>query len=309
MKEKVLEIKNVSKSYRGRIAVNNVSFDVYEGEIFGFLGPNGAGKTTLIKAITGLSKQDSGEIIICGKNLKDDFVGAIKNIGAIIENPDMYKHLSGYENLRYYASFYPNVTDDDIWDAIRMVNMQARAKEKLKKYSLGMKQRMGIAQALMSKPKLLILDEPTNGLDPAGIKEIRDLFKKISKEQGISVMISSHILSEMQLMCDRVGIINNGELVAVCDVDEVLHRANSRIKFRITVSDTQKAKELIENRYEIVADIENNDIVLTFDSSKIPEANALLINNGIGVSMIKGEEKTLEDLFIELTQSGGTQIV
>lgn len=305
MPEKVLEIKHVSKTYGARIAVNDVSFDVYEGEIFGFLGANGAGKTTLIKSVTGLSKQDSGEIIICGKNLAEDFTGAVKNIGAIIENPDMYGHLSGYENLKYFASFYDNVTDDDIWEAIRLVNMQARAKEKLSKYSLGMKQRMGIAQAIMSHPRLLVLDEPTNGLDPAGIKEIRDLFKKLSKEQNIAVFISSHILSEMQLMCDRVGIINNGELIAVREVGEILHGEGGREILEMKVDDIEKAIALLKEKFDITAENDYGEIRFAVAHVDIPKVNEALVENKIQVLMMKTVERTLEDIFLELTRNGG----
>lgn len=301
--EKVLEISHISKTYGSRIAVNDVSFDVYKGEIFGFLGSNGAGKTTLIKIITGLLKADSGDVKVCGSDIKTDFTGAARNIGAIIENPDMYGHMSGYENLKYFSSFYPDITDEDIWEAIRAVDMQARAKEKLKKYSLGMKQRMGIAQAIMAHPKLLVLDEPTNGLDPNGIKEIRDLFKKL-KEKGVTIFVSSHILSEMQQMCDRVAIINNGELITVKGVNDILHGEGAKIFVEVKADDAEKVKSVLKEKFGI-EDIKINEEDIRFQAlyADIPKINAALVEQGVKVSMIKAIERTLEDIFIEVTAS------
>lgn len=209
--EAILSVKNLNKSFGSRSVIRNVSFDVYGGEIFGFLGPNGAGKTTTIKMIMGFLFPDSGEISICNMNLKKQYEKAMNLVGGIVENPEMYKEMTGYENLRMYARLHDGVTEARIQEVVALVGMQNRAGEKLKKYSLGMKQRIGLAQAIVHKPKLLILDEPTNGLDPAGIKELRDILKKLAHEENIAVFVSSHMLAEMELMCDRVAIIDRGQ--------------------------------------------------------------------------------------------------
>ena len=169
----VLEVKNLSKKYKNRLAVDNVSFEVFSGEIFGFLGPNGAGKSTTIKMLTGLATMTSGDVLINGYSIKTDFEDAIRYVGAIIESPDMYSYMSGYDNLRYFANLYKGISDKRIYEVARLVGLENRLKDKVKNYSMGMKQRLGIAQALLHNPKLLILDEPTNGLDPNGIQERR----------------------------------------------------------------------------------------------------------------------------------------
>jgi ABC-2 type transport system ATP-binding protein len=211
----VLKTINLTKHFGKRKVVDNISLETYAGEVFGFLGPNGAGKTTTIKMIFGLLKQDSGEIYINGINTQHDFEAAMAGIGGIVENPEMYNYLSGLQNLQQYQRIRDGITDERVAEVVRMVGLEKRVKEKVKKYSLGMKQRLGVAQAIMHRPRVLILDEPTNGLDPAGIKDLRDMLKHLAHEQGIGVFVSSHLLSEMQQMCDRVGIIANGRLVDV----------------------------------------------------------------------------------------------
>src|SRR5690606_36103405 len=183
------------------------------GEVFGLLGPNGAGKTTSIRMMVGLMKLSEGQIRICGKNVQTHFEEAMLNVGAIVENPEMYKYMSGYDNLIHYARMMSNITKQRINEVIGLVGLEARIHDKVKTYSLGMRQRLGVAQALLHKPKLLILDEPTNGLDPAGIRELRDYLRQLAKDEQIAVIVSSHLLSEMELMCDRVAIIQNGKLL------------------------------------------------------------------------------------------------
>jgi len=181
----VLKVSNLTKKFGNRTAVDNISFDVYEGEIFGFLGPNGAGKTTAIRMITGLAKPTSGDVFVCGNSITKHFEKAIVNIGGIIENPEMYKNLTGMENLKYYASLYPKIKKDRIDEVVHLVGMENRINDKVKTYSLGMRQRIGIAQALLHNPKLLILDEPTNGLDPNGVLEMRNFLKTIAFEKNL----------------------------------------------------------------------------------------------------------------------------
>src|SRR3954470_2691442 len=211
----IVKLNNVTKIIKGRTIIDSISFEVHKGEIFGFLGPNGAGKTTTIRMIVGLISISSGDIEIDGKSIKKDFEQAIKHVGAIVENPEMYKFLTGYQNLVHYARMIPGVSKERIDEVVRLVMLENRIDDKVKTYSLGMRQRLGIAQALLHKPSVLILDEPTNGLDPAGIRELRDYLRRLTRDEGISVVVSSHLLSEMELMCDRVAIIQNGKLIDV----------------------------------------------------------------------------------------------
>ncbi len=217
--EKILEIKNLSKSFGKNKVVDNISLGVNAGEICGFLGPNGAGKTTTIKMILGLLNIDEGEIKINGYDVRKQFEKAMENANGIVENPDMYGYLSGVDNLKLYARIR-NVKKEKIDELLDLVEMKEASKMKVSKYSLGMKQRMGLALTLLNSPKLLILDEPTNGLDPAGIKRLRDILKKISREDNVAVFVSSHILTEMELMCDKVIVIDKGKIVKTEKIGE-----------------------------------------------------------------------------------------
>lgn len=227
---KVLELKNVSKIIGKKRLVDNISFEVYKGEIFGFIGPNGAGKTTTIKMITGLYKISKGEIYIDGIEVRKDFEKALQGVGGIIENPEMYGYMSGRDNLKIFARMHDNVSAERINEVIELVKLGKRIDDKVSQYSLGMRQRLGIAQALLHKPKLLILDEPTNGLDPMGIKELREMLRKLADETEIAVLVSSHLLSEMELMCDRFGIIDEGEFIGVKTKEEINKNGSSTLE-------------------------------------------------------------------------------
>jgi ABC-2 type transport system ATP-binding protein len=304
----VLKIRNLTKRYGDRKAVDNVSLDVYAGEVFGFLGPNGAGKTTTIRMISGLANITEGEIEIGGYSIKKDFKKAVSQIGGIIENPEMYKYMSGLDNLRYYASLYKGIGKKEIWEAIRLVKMENRITEKVKKYSLGMRQRVGIAQSLLHKPKILILDEPTNGLDPAGIREMRDFLKMLAHERGYSVFISSHILSEMQLLCDRVGIVSQGRLIATKSVTEWTKDVAKVAKLKLIVNNKERAVAVLKKIG--ATEIESNRDLISF---KIPSELILNVSIELGkekVSIISMQtmEKSLEETFLELTSVKGTAI-
>ena len=221
---KVLEVNNLSKSFGKRKVLNNIDFDIYEGDIVGLIGPNGAGKTTLIKTILSLYKCDTGSVKICGFDTKTNLEGALSKIGSVIENPDMYKSLTGRKNLRIISLINDIKDEKYIDEMVKFVNLENRIDDKVKKYSLGMKQRLGIACALIKRPKLLILDEPTNGLDPGGIKELRKILKTISEKENMSILISSHILSEVENICDRIMIINSGKIVSEFGIEEVKYK-------------------------------------------------------------------------------------
>ena len=305
MMKNVLEIKNVSKKISKRQILKDISLEVKEGEIFGFVGPNGAGKTTLIKVMLGLYKMDSGNVKIAGYDIKKDFEKAMEEIGAIIENPEMYGYLSGKDNLAIYARMEEGVSDSFQRELIRMVKLGGRINNKVKTYSLGMRQRLGIAQALLSNPKLLILDEPTNGLDPLGIKELRDMLKKISKEKNMAVFISSHILSEIELMCDRIAIIDNGEIIEIKDLHDKSKEEKQEVLFEVSFKD--KASEVLEKLgYNSL--IEDEGIKLLVDKEDIPVINKHLVEDDIKVYGISSKHRSLEEEFIEKTKGTKGQI-
>lgn len=312
--ETALKIEHLNKSLGKKQILNDVSFETYKGEIFGFLGPNGAGKTTTIKVAVGMLSLDDGTISICGKDLKKDFEGAMSNVGGIVENPEMYKYMSGYDNLKQYARMRKGVTKQRIDEVVEIVGLSNRINDKVSKYSLGMRQRLGVAQALLHNPQVLILDEPTNGLDPAGIKALRDILKKIAHEEKVSIIVSSHLMSEMELMCDRVGIIANGKMLAIKTLSEFVEDTKGTTStYKLEVDDADHAKEVIERFANVDVNIENDNFLTIRISSQsqvlISEINRQLIMNDVAlIQSIKEETKSLEDAFIELTKEGGSQI-
>lgn len=295
----VLRVKNLTKKFGNRIAVNNVSFDVFTGEIFGFLGPNGAGKTTTLRLITGLAKPDHGNVLICGYSIKTQYEKAIANLGGIIENPEMYNNFTGLDNLKYYASLYSNIDKNRIKEVTEIVGLSDRIKDKVKTYSLGMKQRLGIAQALLHKPKLLILDEPTNGLDPSGIIEMRKFLKATAIKEGIGILVSSHNLAEMELMCDSIGIINDGCLEKIRTIDQ-MKRYNENAQVYIKVNFPNYAGKLIMAKFNSPRiSIIKDSLTVNIEHDKIPEITVLLVTNGIDIYSINAVTKTLEDIFLD----------
>lgn len=222
MKQKAIEIINLTKQYPNGRGIRNLNLTVLEGEIFGFLGPNGAGKTTVMKIMTGLVKPDAGDVKLFGKSIQDDYVEAMKHVGAIIETAESYPYLTAYENLKLYARYYPDVDQKRIDDCLEMVGLIKYRNEKPRNFSLGMKQRLGLAAAILSRPKLLILDEPMNGLDVEGMLEVRRLIKRLAEEEGTTFFISSHLIHDVERTCTRIGLIYNGTLLSVADTEEIL---------------------------------------------------------------------------------------
>ncbi|WP_346885671.1 ABC transporter ATP-binding protein [Clostridium sp. UBA4395] len=312
---KVLELKNVTKIMGNRKIVDNVSFEINSGEIFGFLGPNGAGKTTTIKMITGLLKIDEGDILISNNDVKKNFEKALSQVGGIIENPEMYGYLTGCTNLEIYGRMHGNISKERINEVIKLVKLENRINDKVKKYSLGMRQRLGVAQALLHNPKLLILDEPTNGLDPMGIKELRDTLRHLAEKEGLAVLVSSHLLSEMELMCDRVGIIDNGKIIDIKTLKDIKKQnIESLITYELEVSNYSLARKIIENDYnkiseEITVDFKENKILISCSRDEIANVNKALIMENILVYTIKPINNTLEDEFMKVTTGSKMQIV
>lgn len=311
---KVLELKNVSKIMGKRKIVENINFDINSGEIFGFLGPNGAGKTTTIKMITGLLKIDEGEIFINGKNVKTNFEEALSSVGGIIENPEMYGYLSGRDNLEIYGRMHGQVSKDRINEVINLVKLDNRIDDKVKKYSLGMRQRLGLAQALLHSPKLLILDEPTNGLDPVGIKELRDTLRELAEKEGLAVLVSSHLLSEMELMCDRFGIIDSGKIIDMKTMKDIRNQENSSKKiYEIEVDNGGKAFAALEDAskaegFKVEATVDRNIVRVNLTKDHVALLNRTLVKADVLVYTICPVENTLEDEFMKITTGSKSQI-
>ncbi len=306
----VLELKNVSKVMGNTVLVEDISFTVNKGEIFGFLGPNGAGKTTTIKMITGLYSISKGEIYIDGKNVKKQFEKALQGVGGIIENPEMYGYLSGKDNLKIYARMHGGITKHRIDEVVNLVKLGNRINDKVSKYSLGMRQRLGVAQALLHRPKLLILDEPTNGLDPMGIKELRETLRELCDKEGLSVMVSSHLLSEMELMCDRFGIIDSGKIIDIKTIDDIKNNESLNIKtYLLEVNDKKKTIRIINSRYpNVVLNEDKEGIKISCEKDELAKINKELVINDISVFGTRVITKTLEDEFMEVTSGSKDQI-
>lgn len=299
--EPVLSLKHATKKIRGKQIVKDLTFDVYPGEVFGFLGPNGAGKTTTIRMMVGLISISSGDITLMGKSIADNPSKALQHVGAIVENPELYKFLTGYQNLKHFARMIPGIKKKRIKQVVKLVGMEDRIKDKVKTYSLGMRQRLGVAQALLNNPSLLILDEPTNGLDPAGIKELREYLKKLAHEEGVAVIVSSHLLSEMELMCDRVAIIQRGELIEIQDI-RLSTDQDKQVSVAFAVSTPEDAVQRIQANFaEIQVSVTNDGFVTVIDTDMIPEINAFLVREEIKVFGIAKISKTLEEKFMEIT--------
>ena len=300
MSKVILDVSNVTKSFGNRIAVNNISFIIREGEIFGFLGPNGAGKTTTMKLICGLCSITKGQIRICNFDIPKDKEKALQHVGALIENPLMYPNMTGYENLKYYASLYKNISKDDIMKYARIVGLEHRLKDKVKTYSLGMKQRLGIAQALLHSPKLLILDEPLSGLDPNGVKEMRDFLKMLAKEYNIAILISSHMLADMEQICDTIGIIDNGQLLEIKSITALKESIEGTTRIQVKVDYPNFAGKIIINEMQLKVDLAGNTILIHAGEDKITEITQRLLNHGISIFGIDIVTKSLEEIFLEI---------
>lgn len=297
-----VEIRNLTKIIGKKTIVDNLSFDIPRGEVFGFLGPNGAGKTTTIRMMVGLISKSHGRVSINGIDVDKDFTGAMKHVGAIVENPEMYKYLSGYQNLKHFARMSSGVTTDRIRDVVKQVGLEPRIRDRVKTYSLGMRQRLGLAQALLRHPDVLILDEPTNGLDPAGIRELRDYLRTLAKDEGLTVIVSSHLLSEMELMCDRVAIIQAGKLV---DVREVRGAAGAEDAHSVTVIEVDRpeaALEVLHLQHEAVkAQQVDNRIEVSLTREDVPSVVHNLAMANVKIYGVGTVNKSLEDTFLELT--------
>jgi ABC-type multidrug transport system ATPase subunit len=299
----IIQVRNLTKEFKNVKAVDNLSFTVGEGQVYGFLGQNGAGKSTTIRMLLTLIKPTAGEIEIFGLNLQKHRKEILAQIGAIIEKPDLYKYLTGYENIRIFSRLSgTKVSEKKIADQLEMVGLTDRAGSKVKTYSQGMKQRLGLACALIHDPRLIILDEPTNGLDPQGIADMRNMINHLSKDQGKTLLVSSHLLSEMEMVADNMLIINKGKKVVEGKVIDLLNPAQSIVE--LIVTDSEAAMHFL-NQSAWASAIRKQDhdtIRLEFDKARIPELNQQLVQNGIQVMSLRPVH-SLEDYFLSQTKA------
>ena len=273
-----------------------------EGDILGFIGPNGAGKTTTIKLILGLQSITSGKVYINGYDIEENFKKAIENVGTIVESPDLYMYMSGYENLKLVANLYKNVDKNRIDEIVKLVGLENRIKDKVSKYSLGMRQRLGIAQALLHRPKLLILDEPTNGLDPEGIKEVKVLLKKLAEQENMAILISSHNLAELDTFCNKISIIKNGEIVETNDIDTFKKDIKNNC-YILEVEDSSVIGSIVDYKMDILTETE---VRVYIEKEKVPLLIKELVLRNVKIYNVSEENLSLEDAFLKKT--GGNVI-
>ena len=299
--EVILKCENLHKNFRKKEILKGVSLEVCSGDILGFIGPNGAGKTTTIKLILGLQNITSGKVTINGFDIKSNFEKAIQKVGAIIENPDLYMYLSGYDNLKLIAKLYPNIDENRIKEVIHLVGLENRIQDKVSKYSLGMRQRLGVAQAILHKPNLLILDEPTNGLDPEGIRDLRNLLTNLAQKEKMGILISSHNLAEIETLCNKVCIIQNGSVIENTDMVKV--KETAQIYYHFTLNSTEQLEEYLSYPMEIQNETE---VRMNVTKQQVPEIVKALVKHDIKIYEIHEEQMSLEDAFLKKT--GGNTI-
>ena len=299
--ENILECRSLCKTFGKKQILKDVSFEIKGGDILGFIGPNGAGKTTTIKLILGLQSITSGKVYINGYNVEKEFTKAIKKVGAIVENPDMYMYMSGYDNLKLVSNMYKGIGTKRIDEVVKLVKLENRINDKVSKYSLGMRQRLGIAQAILHKPNLLILDEPTNGLDPEGIKEMRELLVSLARNEKMAILISSHNLAELDNFCNKVCIIKNGEIIETSEISAIKKDIEHE-KFIIEIENTKEINKIYKE-----AEIINDKVFkINIKRENVPDLVIDMVKNNIKIYEIKEDEKSLEDAFFERT--GGNVI-
>ena len=296
LQETILKCEDLHKTMGKKEILKGVSISMQAGDILGFIGPNGAGKTTTIKLILGLQSITSGSVKINGYDIQKDFTKAIEKVGTIVENPDLYMYLTGYDNLKLIANLYDNVDKKRIDEVVELVGLKNRIHDKVSKYSLGMRQRLGIAQAILHKPNLLILDEPTNGLDPEGMKEVRDLLKLLAEKEKMAILISSHNLAELENLCNKISIIKNGQIVETNEIEEVKAQLNGHI-YLWEVNSAQEVKRFLPKANLL----DETHFQIDIEKEKIPEIVEMLVKNQIKVYQIKPKEISLEDAFLKKT--------
>jgi ABC-2 type transport system ATP-binding protein len=298
LSDKLLEIRHLEKRFGSFKAVNDISLHVNKGDIYGFLGPNGAGKSTTLRMVLGLIKPNKGEILISNKSIEGNDRKFLNNIGALIEKPDFYKNLSALDNLKILFKMSQLKNKNRISEVLNEVNLWDKRNQKVGGYSQGMKQRLGIAQTLLHQPSLIILDEPSNGLDPQGQAAMRNLILRINKDMGITIIISSHILSEIEKIANRMVVINKGQKILEGNVKELMAKELLKVNFK--TDSVENLSNLLSNK-KIDFEIRNNNIIALINEENIPLVIEDIVKNNISIQEVR-QMRTLEELFLGLTQ-------
>ncbi|MBD5089773.1 MAG: ATP-binding cassette domain-containing protein [Clostridiales bacterium] len=297
----ILQTNQLTKTIDGKKLVENVNIHVRKGEIYGFLGPNGAGKTTIMKMVTNLWKPTTGTIELFGEKLTPTSYEVLKRMGSMIEFPCFYERMSGKDNLQIHCEYMGYYNPGSVDDALEMLGLKEASNKQVKEYSLGMKQRLGIARAILCKPELLVLDEPTNGLDPAGIKQMRNLFQMLCSEYGITIIISSHILSEVECIADTIGIIHHGKLMKEVSMKEISEMNTAYME--LTVENIKKAAYILSDKLGLsnfkIMDEHN---IRVYDNRSTIEISKTLTLNDVEISSISKKSESLEDYFLKITE-------
>lgn len=302
---KIIELTGLTKKFKDLTAVNNLNLNVYRGDVFGFLGPNGAGKSTTIRMMLSLIKPTGGDIKLFGKSLNENRIEILRKVGAIVEKPDFYLYLTAYKNLEILGKISgADVSKKKIMEMLELVGLAKRYNSKVKTFSHGMKQRLGLAQALLHDPELIILDEPTTGLDPQGMKEVRDLILYLSREKGKTIFLSSHILREVEIIASRMIIINKGSAQVEGTVNELLDSQN--VSVTIEVTNREAALNYLSGTEwkDKINSSAGNEIVLNIQKEELPRLNKCLVENNIEVSALI-PTRSLEDYFLKITEGEG----
>ena len=292
----ILKCTKLKKQIKSKILVDDISFSINKGDVVGFIGPNGAGKSTIIKLILGLMKLSSGNVEINGYDIEKNFVKAIEKVGAIVENPDLYMYLSGYDNLKITANYYKNISQNRIEDVIKIIGLEKQIKDKVSTYSLGMKQRLAIGEAIINQPELLILDEPTNGLDIEGIIEMRNLIKKLS-QQGMAILISSHNLTEIDNLCNRIIAIKAGKIVTNDTIENFKKDVKNNVSYELKLNSLDKIEKFIfDYKFELLKD---NIIKVYISKENISNLIKKLIENGYQIYSVQEVKISSEEAFLK----------
>jgi ABC-type multidrug transport system ATPase subunit len=300
MKE-ILNVQNLTKKYGQKTVVDNLSFKVYEGDVFGFLGPNGAGKSTSIRMILSLIKKDAGKVEIEGYDIDKNYKKAMENVTAIVEYPSLYLNLSAYDNLKMIKNLKSEIPEEMIKEVIKIVGLEGRERDKASSYSLGMKQRLGIAMALVRDPKLILLDEPTNGLDPQGIIEIRELIKELASKYNKTVLVSSHQLHEIEMMCNRIVIIDKGKTMEQGDIKDLVGQSDLRVE--VITKEKEKVKELVDSFcYGKFQEFTAEGVIVQLEKGESSMLINDLVKSDIKLDFVNNKSKTLEDVFIHIIE-------
>lgn len=299
----IMETFGLKKSYKGNVVVDNVNLHIPKGAIYGFVGPNGAGKSTIMKMTLNLIHPDAGEVHLFGEKVTDSSYEIFKRVGSIIENPYFYDRMTARQNLELHCEYMGYPDRKRIDEVLDIVDLQNAGKKQISHYSLGMKQRLAIARAILAKPEFLILDEPVNALDPEGIREMRSLFRRLNQEEGTTIFISSHILSEVDLIADTIGIIRHGKLLAELPMEEI-HRHQTEY-ISLQVDDVPHTAALLEEmRIQNISVLDQKTIRIYGTDISCKELGKILIEHGIGIESLGRKQDTLEDYFFQLTEEG-----